>query len=252
MHTTTVLCSRDFQYWQIASNDQPILGDFAACWPHYHHQDRIGVVAPCLATGICQTGYALLALTTAFYDVLRQQSPTFYDYPHHFAFLDVNDDGVSTAGRRVQLDLAAVGSPWGALDVWPESNWIVASGTVDGMLKKVFDWQINHLFWPEAFMPGPRAAALPDYVRKLLAARLKTVSYYNTTCPTLELRVSPPVEAMRQRSIGRLPQVPDTLAVASWAATPSPDTRFPYLGRYRQVRVQDFLTAMQPCFADGT
>jgi hypothetical protein len=130
-------------------------------------------------------------LTTAFYDVLRQQSPTFYDYPHHFAFLDVNDDGVSTAGRRVQLDLAAVGSPWGALDVWPESNWIVASGTVDGMLKKVFDWQINHLFWPEAFMPGPRAAALPDYVRKLLAARLKTVYYYNTACPTLELRVSP-------------------------------------------------------------
>jgi hypothetical protein len=252
MHTTTVLCSRDFQYWQIASKDQQILGDFAACWPHYHHQDRIGVVAPCLATGICQTGYALLALTTAFYDVLRQRSPTFYDYPHHFAFLDVNDDGVSTAGRRVQLDLAAVGSPWGALDVWPESNWIVASGTVDGMLKKVFDWQINHLFWPEAFMPGPRAAAFPDYVRKLLAARLKTVYYYNTTCPTLELRVSPPVEAMRQRSIGRLPQVPDTIAVASWEATPSPDPRFPYRGRYRQVRVQDFLTAMQPCFADGT
>jgi hypothetical protein len=114
------------------------------------------------------------------------------------------------------------------------------------MLKKVFDWQINHLFWPEDSMPGPCAAAFPDYVRKLLEARLKTVYYYNTACPTLELRVSPPVEEMRQRSIGRLPQVPDTLSSTLWDATPSHDTRFPYLGRYRQVCVQDFLTAMQP------
>ena len=132
MHTSTVLGSGDFQYWQIASNAQKTLDEFTACWPHYHHQDRIGVVAPCLATGICYTGYALLALTTAFYDVLRQRHTPFYDYPQHFAFLDVNDDGVYTAGRRVRLDLAALGSPWGALDVWPESNWIFASGKVDG------------------------------------------------------------------------------------------------------------------------
>jgi len=252
MHTSTVLGSGDFQYWQIASNAQKTLDEFTACWPHYHHQDRIGVVAPCLATGICYTGYALLALTTAFYDVLRQRHTPFYDYPQHFAFLDVNDDGVYTAGRRVRLDLAALGSPWGALDVWPESNWIFASGKVDGMLKKVFDWQINHLFWPENFMPGPSAAAFPDYVRKLLAARLKTVYYYNTVCPTLELRVSIPVEEMRQRSLGRLPQGADTLSSASWDATPSHDTRFPYLRCYRHVCVPDFLTAMQPCFAEGT
>jgi hypothetical protein len=252
MHTSTVLCSSDFQYWQIASNDQKTMSDFAACWPRYHHQDRIGVVAPCLDAGIYHTGYALLALATAFYDVLRQQSSAFFDYPHHFAFLDANDDGVYTTGRRVPLDLAALGSPWGALDVWPESNWIVAAGTVDSMLNKVFAWQINHLFWPEDFMPGPGEAAFPDYVRKLLATRLKTVTYYNTACPTLELRVSPPVEEMRQRSIGRLPQAPDPISTGPWGAMPSHDARFPYLGRYRQVHVQDFLTAMQPCFADGT
>jgi hypothetical protein len=120
------------------------------------------------------------------------------------------------------------------------------------MLKKVFAWQINHLFWPEDFMPGSSEAAFPDYVRKLLDARLKTVYYYNTACPTLELRVSPPVAEMRQRSIKRLPQVPANIASEAWDATPAPDTQFPCLGRYRQVCVQDFLTAMQPCFADGT
>jgi hypothetical protein len=74
-------------------------------------------VAPYLEEGVLQTGYALLALTTAFYDVLRARTAEFFDYPHHFALLDVNDAGVRTRAGRLPLPQAALGSPWGALDV---------------------------------------------------------------------------------------------------------------------------------------
>jgi hypothetical protein len=249
MHTTKVLRAVDFQYWHTAPDGPRTPGDFAAFCPQYHAQDRVGVVVPGLDTGVYQTGYALLALTTAFYDVLRQGPTPFFDYPHHFAFLDVNADGVATHGQRVQLSLEALGSPWGALDVWPESNWIFAPGSVSGMLKKVFDWQINRLFWPENFLPGADEASFPDYVRQLLRARLKTVYYYNTAHPTLEIHVTQPVEDMLQRSRSRLPLVPDGTPQASWDTPPLPETTFPYLRGYRHVPVQEFLRTMQPCFA---
>jgi hypothetical protein len=217
--------------------------------PQYHAQDRVGVVAPGLDTGVYHTGYALLALATAFYDVLRQGATPFFDYPHHFAFLDVDARGVATHGQRVALSLEALGGPWGALDVWPESNWIVAPGSVDGMLKKVFDWQINRLFWPEDFLPGAQATVFPDYVRKLLQTRLKTVYYYNTARPTVEIRVTQPVEEMLQRSRSRLPQVPDGTTSVVWDTPPVPATTFPYLRGYRQVPVEEFLRAMHSCFA---
>jgi hypothetical protein len=250
MHTTTVMRAVDFQYWHVDAHGQRTQGDFASFCPQYHIQDRIGVVVPRLDTAVYQTGYALLACTTAFYEVLRQRTAAFFDYPHHFAFCDVNEDGVATHGQRLQLSLEALGSPWGALDVWPESNWIVASGSASGMLKKVFDWQINRLFWPEAFLPSPGEAAFPDYVRKIFSARLKTIYYYNTAHPTLEIHVTPPVEAMLQRSLSRLPEVPEGRTAMAADTMPVQDTTVPSVRHYRQVPVQAFLTAMQPCFAD--
>lgn len=245
MHTTKVLRSVDFHYWQV-EQDGLVQVDFDTFCPHYHAQDRIGVVSPSLEAGVLHTGYALLALTTTFYDGLRARSTDFFDYPQHFAFLDVTEEGVYTQGRRLQLDLETLGGPWGALDVWPDSNWILASGSVGGMLKKVFDWQINRLFWPEDFMPSAHSASLPSYVRAILSARLKTVYYYNTRRPNLEIHVAPPVADMVQRGIARLPHVPG----ASMASLPlhhaalSTDGDLPYIECYRQVNVQDFLTVM--------
>jgi hypothetical protein len=113
----------------------------------------------------------------------------------------------------------------------------------------VFDWQITRLFWPEGFLPGAAAAAFPDYVRKLLHTRLKTVYYYNTDRPSLEMCVTPPVEELLQRSRSRLPRVPDGTTAVAWDTPPMPATPFPYLRGYRHVPVQEFLTVMQPCFA---
>jgi hypothetical protein len=96
MHTSKVLCSRDFRYSPVPAQ-AGIWADFSTFCPHYHPLDRIGVVSPYLEEGVRQTGYALLALTTAFYDMLRARSADFYDYPHHFAFLDASAQGCKPA-----------------------------------------------------------------------------------------------------------------------------------------------------------
>jgi hypothetical protein len=251
MHTTKVLQAADFQYWHVDANGHRAPIDFAAFCPQYHIQDRVGVIVPQLDTGVDQTGYALLALTTAFYDVLRQRHTQFFDYPHHFAFLDVTADGIATYGRRVQIAPEALGGPWGALDVWPDSNWIPTPGSVSGMLKKAFDWQINRLFWPEGFLPTAGEAAFPEYVRKIFTTRLQTVYYYNTARPSVEICVTQPVEEMVQRSLSRLPQVPGTAACPAPDTAPAAVSALPYRRRYRQVSGAEFLATMHPCFAEA-
>jgi len=208
------------------------------------------VVSPYLEEGIRHVGSALLALTTAFYGVLRTRTADFFDYPHHFAFLDANQTGVRTRLGRLALEHAAMGAPWGGLDVWPDSNWIVSPGSASGMLKKVFDWQISRLFWPENFVVEPDEPRYPAYVRRLLSTRLKTVYYYNTTAPTLAIHATPQVEALVCKSLQRLPEALST----QYPMHPSPESApattdgFPYVAPYRQVGVVAFLEAMARCF----
>jgi hypothetical protein len=250
MHTSEVLQASDFHYWCLKEAGL-VQVDFDAFCPQYHEQDRVGIVSPSLESGVFSASYAILAITTAFYDVLRSRSVDFFDYPHHFALLDVSEEGAYTQGRRVPLDLQAVGAPWSALDVWPDSNWILAADSVGGMLKTVFDCQINRLFWPEDFKPAQEEHTLPTHVRQLLRARLKAVYYYNAVQPNLEIRVRPSVEKMVQSSIGWLPDPGEAQSARLDHAIVSPRADgFTHIERYAHVSVQAFLAAMDPCFAD--
>lgn len=248
MHTTTVLCSTDFQYWQTNTNREVQI-DFPIFCPGYHIQDRVGVVSPSLETGVLHTGYAILALATAFYDVLRARSQDFFDYPHHFAFLNATREGFQTQKGRLRLDPATACGPWSALDVWPGSQWIRTPGSAGAMLKRAFDWQINRLFWPEDYLPGADDISLPAHVQRLLRARLRSVYYYNASQPNLAIHATQPVEDMVQRSLSRLPAGVDT-ALKARQQTTSAATTFPYVECYRRVSVEAFLTAMAPCFAE--
>ena len=249
MHTSKVLNATDFQYWSLPAQSQ-VAVEFSTFCPQYHTLDRVGIVSPTFEEGLRYTAYALLALATAFYDVLRAQSADFYDYPHHFAFLAVHPTGVRTRAGYLLLDHAAMGAPWGGLDVWPDSNWIAAPDSAAGMLKKVFDWQISRLFWPENIRAEEEGLRLPGHVRALLRTRLKTVYYYHTTAPTVAIQATQQVEDMVQRSLARLPNQ----TAAGQAALPSTcgplaaADRFPYYEQYRQVSVQEFLSAMDACF----
>src|SRR5690349_17328617 len=85
MHTSKVLQASDFQFIQRAT-DTGADSTLSQLYPDYQISDRIGVVSPQIADGLLYTSYALLGLTTMFYDRLRANSTQFFDYPQHFAF----------------------------------------------------------------------------------------------------------------------------------------------------------------------
>ena len=238
MHTSKLLKSSDFQYWRLAK-DKRINVDFEGFCPDYHELDRVGVISPCLEDGILYTGDVLLALTTAFYDVLRSRETEFFDYPQHFAFIGVSADGVHTRAERLPMD--RIGTGWGNLDVWPNSKWIATTGSVTGMLKKVFDFQINRLFLPHDFKLSSDESLLPAYARKMLSTRLKAIYYYNTPIPNVEICASQQVADLIQNSIAEFPNVESEVEHSA-------QSNFPSVGRYQQVSVDDFLEDMTGCF----
>lgn len=234
MHTSKLLKSSDFQYWQLTENKR-ISVDFNGFCPDYHELDRVGVISPCIEDGILYTGDVLLALTTAFYDVLRARETDFFDYPQHFAFIGASEDTVHARGDRLPMD--RIGAGWGNLDVWPDSKWIPTQGSATAMLKKVHDFQINRLFLPHGFKPGSDEFQLPSYARNMLGTRLKAVYYYNAPSPNVEIRGSQQVADLVQKSLAEFPSA-------------NSEVDFPAVGRYQQVSVDDFLEDMVDCF-DG-
>ena len=241
MHTSKLLKTSDFQYWRLTEDEQ-ISVDFEGFCPDYHELDRVGVISPCFEDGILHTGDALLALTTAFYDVLRSQGTDFFDYPQHFAFIGASGDVVHTRGERLPID--QIGTGWGNLDVWPDSKWIPTPASVTAMVKKVFDFQINRLFLPHGFKPGSNESLLPAYALKMLGTRLKAVYYYNTPIPNVEVCGSQQVADLIQKSIAECPSVESEIEHPV-------ESDFPSVGRYQQVSVDDFLADMAGCF-NGT
>ncbi|MDE0069152.1 MAG: hypothetical protein OXO48_05520 [Caldilineaceae bacterium] len=244
MHTSSALRSTHFQYRRIGTDARKHVG-FSAFCADYHEQDRVAVVSPRLEDGILHTGYALLALTTAFFDAQRARGGDFFVYPQHFAIIGADRSGVATGAGRLELALddAGIGSAWGWLDVWPNSNWFTAPGTPTAMLRKVFDLQINRLFWPQDFAAEDAHCAepLPAYARRILERRLKSVYYYRSPAPTVEISAAQPAEEIVQESFNRLPAVVQDTLHRNAHVGPEP---------YRLVGVADFLHDMESCFAE--
>lgn len=212
MHTSTRLCAADFQVWRHGATGTH-LADFAAFCPEYHELDRVGVVSPTLEAGVHHTSYALLALTTAFYDSLRTRSTDFFDYPQHFAFVGAADGHICTDNGPLPLDTPKLWDAWSWLDVWPANKWVPTPPTATAMIQRVFDYQINRLFWPFGLQPGPEEPALPSYVWQMLRTRLKTVYCYGTAqlhCiqqqnEQIEIGSSTGADAIVQESFARFP-----------------------------------------------
>jgi hypothetical protein len=244
MHTSTRLISSNFEFYHHASG-RVHQADFATFCPDYHELDRVGVVSLGLEDGVLQTSYALLALTTAFYDQLRARygGDTFFDYPQHFAFVGAEGASVHAGGGLLPLDMPQLWDAWSWLDVWPTAKWVTAPITASGMLQRVFDYQINRIFWPRALKPELHETQLPGYIWKMLKTSLKSVYFYEDSEPTtngvageqLEIRVAPAIEEVVQESIARLP-----------AAVQRTHAKSPYSAQfYERVSIDDFLRAMQ-------
>lgn len=244
MHTSSMLRSTHFQYRRIDANKHNHVGFNAFC-AEYHEQDRVAVVSPRLEDGILHTGYALLALTTAFFDAQRARGGDFFVYPQHFAIIGADQSGVATGAGRLELALddAGIGSAWGWLDVWPSSNWYTAPDTPTAMLRKVFDLQINRLFWPQDFAAEDAHCVepLPAYARRILERRLKSVYYYRSPAPTVEINAAQPAVEIVRESINRLPDVVQGALCQNAHSGPE---------LYRQVGEADFLHNLKSCFTD--
>lgn len=240
MHTSSRIQSSDFQYRRLRVDDfEP--ADFSTLFPDYHPQDRVGIVSPCLEDGIHHTAVALLSITTAFYAVLRSRDNEFFNYPQHFALFDGDGRSVQTGNGRLSFDDDILFDAWSWLDVWPSSNWLKASGTSIGMLQKVFDFQINRLFWPASWSPDEELPLLPSHMLKIMKSRLKTVYYYNTETPNTEIHARGNGVTLIRES---LEQLPSGLREAKVAR----DADAPYVERYRSIPVDEFLDHIAHCF----
>ena len=250
MHTSKVLRASDFRY--VPRGPEGGAGQ-DALYPDYQISDRIGVVSPCLEDGLLHTGYALLALTTSFYDCLRSRTADFFDYPQHFAFVGTTADGLATYGMPAAADDGLLEVTWGNLDVWPASQWLFAPATATAMIKQVFDFQINRLFWPQNLLPEPGEGRLPVYLRRMLGARLKSVYYYKTVDPNMEIEVTQPVEDIVRSSLAQLPRTAGARAdeIGQREAERYAANGHVYRERYRQTTVHEFLACLDACFEDG-
>jgi hypothetical protein len=239
MHTSTRLSAADFQFWRHDPTGVHQT-DFLTFFPAYQELDRIGVVSPNLEEGVYHTGYALLALTTAFYDSLRAGSNDFFDYPQHFAFVGAQGSNLCTGSGLLPLDTPNLWQAWSWLDVWPDNKWVTAPASAAAMLQRVFDYQINRLFWPRSVTPTADDPTLPPYLWKMLRTRLKSVYYYGALAPDpsaqrgdwIEVRAAPGAATIVQESLNLLPEILQP-------AQPLLTSQI-----YERVRVEDFLAEM--------
>ena len=268
MHTSQTLRSSHFEYRRTGAGGRVAFSSFCA---DYHEQDRVGVVSPHLEDGVLHTGYALLALTTAFYDVQRAGGSDFFIYPQHFAIIGqgpptasptraetgrADQVGIATGAGCLDLTLdeAGIGGAWAWLDVWPASNWLTAPQRPPPCSRRSSTFTSTacsgrRTSRPNARKRGKRKAGrqqsvrLPDYARRILRTRLKSVYYYNTSAPTVEICADRPAVEIVQASLARLPAaVQRTLAQDAHPERPQGHES------YRQVGVDDFLEDMEACF----
>ena len=218
---------------------------FAGAYPDYHPQDRLGLVSPRLEDGVFGSAAAVLGLATGFYDRLRSKGGGFFDYPLHHVFIGGREARVRTRWGDLDLTIGEMGSAWGWLDVWPETNWHLRPATPAGMLEAVFRHQVNRVYWPASFMPGEVDAPLSGYARKLLTGRLKSVWYYDCEDGNLEVRASGPAADVIRESLDRLPR-----RGAKTACEPRNASGSSIVNRFNAVEPQAFLEDMSVCFRD--
>ena len=104
------------------------------------------------------------------------------------------------------------------------------------MLQKTYELQINHLFWPEGYLPEPQQAPLSHLVRRFLMSRLKRVHLYDTGQPTVEIRSSPKVNELVEKSLEQLPGAAQNPGLVSRSRE-----------THRRIPVEEFLDLMN-CF----
>jgi hypothetical protein len=193
MHTSKILQASHFAYRSRGPDGvmTPSPGFETLC-PDYHALDRLGIVALPFEAPMQHASLGILAWTTAFYDALRAESHGgFFNYPQHYVFYATDNRGTLVTKSESLTD-EAVGS-WGHLDVWPDCKQVESPNSVNGIVARLFDFEINRLLWPRPMSSVGDEPRLPEYVRRMLLTRLKGVYLYDSDSPTVEIHAREPV-----------------------------------------------------------
>ncbi len=244
LHTSDRIAQTDFVYRRLRDSETGDLS-FTDAYKDYHPQDRVGLVSPRLEDAIYGTAAAVLGLATGFYDSLRSRTDEFFDYPQHHVFIGGQGARVCARSGNLDLSIEEMGSAWGWLDVWPETNWHLCPATPVNMLDAVFRQQVNRVFWPASFMPGAVDEPLSHYVCKLLRGRLKSVWYYECMDADVEVRALGSAAEVIRESLGRLPR-----GDAETHHAVETTSRPWIANRFKPVEPEAFLEDMTACFTD--
>lgn len=142
MHSSKELASEMFAF---SIGGRP--GSLAGVFPGFDGRDRLGIVARSPG-GALGASALIMATITAFYDLERARSQTFFRYPDYFVF------HVGTA----------VGS-YAMLDIYPDHKEVaVPAGDPEALLRAINDRAITRLLIEEA-SPGT-----PDFGRATRAS----------------------------------------------------------------------------------
>lgn len=136
MHSSKELSSAMFAF-TVAG--QP--ASFAEVFPGFDGRDRLGIVSRSPG-GALGASALILAAITAFYDLERARSTTFFRYPDYFLF---------HVGTPV--------GPYGMLDIWPDHKEVaVPVGDPEALLRAINDRAITRLLIEDG-TPGVAAFA---------------------------------------------------------------------------------------------
>ena len=244
MHTSSLLTSKDFSYFERKGEaSHPI--DFDNLCFNYNPQDRLAVVCSRLEEAYFHCAYLVLAFTTAFYDALRMKGEEFFEYPRHFCLFDGVSGSVNTRWGRQSASLSEAGAAWSQLDVWPECKWMATGNTAQEMLKMVHDLQMDRILWPEGFYQEVCDIPLPRYVYQTLCTQVKQVFYYAPVEEMLFIQVSKQTEELVLRGMNDLP-VPASELGALKNSRPDNLTQ-----AYSSIQPQDFLARFAHLFHSG-
>lgn len=242
MHTSSVLNHHDFKCYKSVEGEFRE-ADFNQIFNEYHPQDRLGIISPCLEDGIINTAGTLLCITTHFYDHLRAKGLPFFNYPQHFALIGGKGDQIQTGMGSLKLNIGETGAPWGWLDVWPETNWIICPANASAMLDQVYRLQINRLMWPATLTGVADGNKLPDLTRRFLKNRLKSVFLYGSEKPNIRISTSKAASDIVSESIAKLPD-----SILDHNPDLTEDTEINY---FESISNDCFLETMSVCF-EGT
>lgn len=200
-------------------------------FPDYHPQDRVAVVSHVWEDAFEGAAAALTALTALFYEAQRSSGKPFFNYPAHYLLIHQDLQNVRTRSGHEALT-EGLARPWALLDVWPDTQWIAMPDDAHALLNSLFTLHIHRVFLPARFAQTGQGPLLPDYARKMMGSRLKSVCLYHADHPDFRLETT--------AYAGEL--------VAKAAKALNPSLPAPLRADYRRMESGAFLDRCAGCF----